>query len=181
MEWLRIARLDNVYIFWYVHYMCCYNSKNKLENRICKQIQDLHASFWCKRVEGLLKSLKIGSHFQDTAWLSKLPYWGIKLRFCLKRFTEVAYGPSFYPGGGSKLGLFSLYGQRFPRYRPILKITIFGHETWNLKKRPEVAYGPSFYPRGSKLSLFSLYGQRFPRYGPILKITIIGHETWNLK
>ncbi len=39
----------------------------ELENRICKQIQDLHASFWCKRVEEPLKSLKIGSHFKDTA------------------------------------------------------------------------------------------------------------------
>ncbi len=39
----------------------------KLENIICKQIQDLHASFWCKRVEEPLKSLMIGSHFQDTA------------------------------------------------------------------------------------------------------------------
>ncbi len=26
-------------------------NKTKLENRICRQIQDLHASFWCKRVE----------------------------------------------------------------------------------------------------------------------------------
>ena len=43
------------------------------------------------------------------------------------------------------------------------EITIFGHETWNLKKGPEVAYGPSFYPRGSKLSSFSLYRQRFSR------------------
>ncbi len=41
----------------------------QLENRIFKQIQDLHASFWCKRVEEPLKSLKIGSHFQDTVWL----------------------------------------------------------------------------------------------------------------
>ncbi len=50
--------------------------------------------------------------------------------------------------GGAELSLFSLYGQRFPRYGPIFKITIFGHETWNLKKGPEVANGPSFYNRG---------------------------------
>ena len=30
---------------------------------------------------------------------------------------------------GSKLSLFSLYGQQFPRYGPIFKIAIFGHET----------------------------------------------------
>ena len=29
----------------------------------------------------------------------------------------------------SKLNLFSLYGQRFPRYEKIFKIAIFGHET----------------------------------------------------
>ncbi len=71
----------------------------------------------------------------------------------------------------------------FPRYGPIFKIAIFGHETWPLAKVPEVAqtHVPpvlSFYPRGAKLSLFSLYGQRFPRYGPIFKFAIFGHETW---
>ncbi len=63
----------------------------------------------------------------------------MKLRFCLKRFTEVAYGPSFYPRG-SKLSLFSLYGQRFPRYGSIFKIAIFGHKTWPLAKVPEIAH-----------------------------------------
>ncbi len=65
--------------------------------------------------------------------------------------------------GGSKLSLFLLYGQRFPRYGLISKIAIYGHENWNLRKVPEVAYGPSFYPRGSNLSPFSLYRQPFSR------------------
>ncbi len=78
---------------------------------------------------------------------------------------------------GSKLSLISLYEQQFPRYVPILKIAIFGHETWSLAKVPEVAHILSFQPRGSKLSLFSLYGQWFPRYGPIFKIAMFGHET----
>ncbi len=125
----------------------------KLENRICRQIQDLHASFWCTRVE----------ESQVLSFGVKLPYLGMKLGIW-KKVPEVAYGSSFYPRG-SKLSLFTFYRQRFPRYGTIFKITIFGHETWNLEKVPEVAYGPSFYPRGSKLSLFSLYGQRFPRYG----------------
>ena len=71
---------------------------------------------------------------------------------------------SFPTLGGSKLSSFLLYGQRFPRYGPIFKIAIFGHETWQVAKVPEVAHMLSFYPRGSKLSLFLLYGQRFPRY-----------------
>ena len=77
---------------------------------------------------------------------------------------------------GSKLSLFSLYGQPFSRYGPIFKISIFGHEIWNLKTGPKVAYVLSFYPRGSKLSLFLLYGQPFSRYGLIFNISIFGHE-----
>ncbi len=69
--------------------------------------------------------------------------------------------------GGVKFRLFLLYGERFPRYGPIFKIAIFGHETWQVAKVPEVAHMLSFYPKGLKLSLFLLYGQRFPRYGPI--------------
>ncbi len=47
--------------------------------------------------------------------------------------------PSFYPRG-SKLSLFLLYRHRFPRYRPIFKIAIFGHVTWQVAKVPEVAH-----------------------------------------
>ncbi len=57
---------------------------------------------------------------------------------------------------GSKLTLFSLYGQQFPRYGSIFKIAIFGHESWQVAKVPEFACIPSFYPRGSKFSLFLL-------------------------
>ncbi len=53
--------------------------------------------------------------------------------------------PLFYHRG-SKLSLFSLYGQPFSRYASTFKIAIFGHETWNLQKVPEVAYGTCFYP-----------------------------------
>ena len=84
---------------------------------------------------------------------------------------------------GSTLNLFSLYQQQFPRYGPIFKIAIFGHETWPLVKVPEVAHTCIyfFYPTGLKLGLFLLYGQRFPRYRPIFKIAILGHETWQAK
>ena len=53
------------------------------------------------------------------------------------------------------MSVFLLYGQRFPRYRLIFKIAIFGHET---SKVPEVAHVHSFDPKGSKLSLILLYG-----------------------
>ncbi len=79
-----------------------------------------------------------------------------------------------------KLSLVSVYGQRFPRYKPIFKIAIFGHEIWPLAKAPEVADILSFYPRVSKLSLFLLYEHQFPRYGLIFKIAIFGHEIWPL-
>ncbi len=111
--------------------------------------------------------------------------WALTL--CLR--TNMAIGQSsevvhtlslsLYPQG-LKLSLFSLYGQRFLRYRPIFKIAIFGHETLLLANVPKVAHIPSFYPRGSKFSLFLLYGQRFLRYGPIFKIAIFGHETWQV-
>ncbi len=76
--------------------------------------------------------------------------------------------------GGSKLSLFLLYGQRFPRYGPIFKIPIFGHETWQVAKVTGVAHVHSFYPKGLKLRLFYLYGQWFPRYWAIFKIVIFG-------
>ena len=92
---------------------------------------------------------------------------------------DVAHVPSFYPRG-LKLSLFSLYMQRFPRDRPIFKIAIFGHETWQVAKVPEVAHGTSFCPRGLKLILFLLYGQQFSRYGTIFKIAMFGYETWQV-
>ena len=79
---------------------------------------------------------------------------------------------------GSKLGLFSLYGEQFLRYRPFFKIATFGHETWQVAKVTEVASIHSSYPKWLKLSLFFLYGQRFQIYGPFFKIAIFGHGTW---
>ncbi len=61
---------------------------------------------------------------------------------------------------GLKLSLFSLYEQQFPRYLPIFKNAIFGHETchWPMRQKLHM-YIASFYPKGAKLSLLSLYGQ----------------------
>ncbi len=101
--------------------------------------------------------------------------WNLTIGQSARSCTYILFLPQ-----GSKVSLFSLYGQWFPRYGPIFKIAIFGHETWPLAKVPELADTLPLYPRGSKLSLFLLYGQRFPRYGPVFKIAIFGHETWPL-
>ncbi len=59
----------------------------------------------------------------------------------------------FLPQGGSKLSLFLLYGEWFPRYELIFKIAIFGHETWPLAKVPEVAHLPTVYPQRVEIQL----------------------------
>ncbi len=75
---------------------------------------------------------------------------------------------------GSKLSLFLLYGQRFPRYGPIFKIAIFRHETGQMAKVPEVAYTPSFYPKGVEIELVLALRAAVSE---IFKIAIFGHET----
>ena len=63
-----------------------------------------------------------------------------------------------------------------PRYSLIIKIAIFGHEVWNLKKFQTLHMDPL-----STLSLFLLYMRPFSRYGPFFKIFTFRHEIWNLK
>ena len=66
----------------------------------------------------------------------------------------------------------------FPRYDPIFKIAIYGHETWQVAKVPEVSHTPSCNPIGSKLSLFlSLYfskGRSFRDRGTFSKLPYLG-------
>ncbi len=69
----------------------------------------------------------------------------------------------FLPNG-SKLSLFSLYGQRFPRYRSIFKIALLGHETWPLTKGPEVAHTLSFNSQRVEVKLI------FARRADVFKI-----------
>ncbi len=68
-----------------------------------------------------------------------------------KIFRSCIY-PLFFPHMGSKLTLFSLYGQRFLRYGPIFKIPIFGHHTWPLRTDPKVAI-LSFCPKLVEIEL----------------------------
>ncbi len=82
-------------------------------------------------------------------------------------------------GGCSKLSLFLLDRQRFPRYG-IFKIAIFGHETWPLAKVPEVAHTDSFYPRGVEIELIFALRTVVSEIRANFQIAIFGHETWPL-
>ncbi len=125
--------------------------------------------------------LSLFSHYgQPFSRFSKFPYFSMKSE--LEKRSQSCICTLFLPRvGGSNLSLSSLYRQPFSRYGASFKISIFGHEMWNLKKCRKIAYVLYFYPRGWKLSLFSLYGQPFSRYGPSFKISIFGHEIWKLK
>ncbi len=92
----------------------------------------------------------MGSRFRDMSQFSKFPYLGMKSGI----WRKVPKLLSFYPGG-SKLSLFSLYGQPFSRYWLVFEISIFGHEIWNLKTGPKSCTYTLFLPQGSKLSFCS--------------------------
>ena len=124
---------------------------NKLENRICRKIQDLHASFVIK------ERRQHRGHFA-------------------KLYIPVQ---SLYPQG-SKLSLFSLYGQRFPRYWQFSKLPYLGMKLFHWQKFQKLHIYSLSTHKGSKLSLFSPHRQLFPRYWPIFNIAIFGHETWPL-
>ncbi len=86
--------------------------------------------------------------------------WPCNLAF--GKVPDVAYILSFYPNG-SKLSLFSLYGQRFPRYGPIFKINVFGHKIWNLKKSSRSCIWILFLlPEGWNLPYIRSTGSGFP-------------------
>ena len=81
-----------------------------------------------------------------------------------------------YPKG-SKLSLFSFYGQSFLRYWTFLKIAIFGHETWPLAKVPEVAH---ILSPGVEIELIFDLQATVQRYRPFFNIAIFGYEIWPL-
>ena len=141
------------------------NKKNKKENRICRQIQDLHSTFGIKErwsfanctVYWYTLSTPRGwnwAFFPSTAAISKIQAdfqnWHIwAWNLAIGKVSEVAHTLSFYLQG-SKLSLFSLYGQRFPRYWQFFKTAIFGREAFPLAKVPEVAHILLSTPKGSK-------------------------------
>ena len=106
----------------------------------------------------------MGSAFQDTDRFPKLSYFAWNL-------AKVPHTLSVYPSG-SKLGLFSLYRQRFPRYGSIFKLAISGHDTGHWQSFRNCTLHSLFLPQGVEIEL------SFPRYRPIFKIAIFGHEAW---
>ncbi len=74
-----------------------------------------------------------GSGFTDRRRLWKLPYLGMKLGHC-QSYKSCTY-TLILQQEVEKVSLFSLYGQRFPRYGSIF---IFQHETWPLAKVADI-------------------------------------------
>ena len=117
----------------------------------CKYKHALTLALSSNGVKMKLNFRSTGSGFWDTHPFSNLPYLGMKLGHWQK--FQKLHVLSFYPRGLT-LSLFLLYRQRFPRYWPIFKIAVFGHETWPLAKVPQVAHilpkllkSPKFHSR----------------------------------
>ncbi len=96
--------------------------------------QNCHIWAWNLAIGQSSRRVKIDLIFALWAVVSeiKLSYLGMQLGHWQKIQKLHRILPM-----GSKLSLFSVYGQRFPRYRPNLKIAMFWHETWPLAKVPE--------------------------------------------
>ena len=110
----------------------------------------------------------MSSSFRDTGPFSKLPYLGIKLGHWQKFHKLHIY--SFYPRG-SKWSLFSLYGQRFPRYRPIFKIAIFGMK---LAHWPKLHIHTLYTPGGRNWVYFQSTGSSSWYMGRFSKLPCLG-------
>ena len=102
------------------------------------------------------------------------------LTFCLTTHLaidqicrQMSHIHTFYPRwveiSGSKLSLFSRYQQWFPRYRPILKITIFGHEIGHWPKLQKLHIYSLSTPVGRNLAYFRSTGSGFRDTGQISK------------
>ncbi len=107
----------------------------------------------------------MGSAFQDTDRFPKLSYFAWNL-------AKVPHTLSVYPSG-SKLGLFSLYRQRFPRYGSIFKLAISGHDTGHWQSFRNCTLHSLFLPQGVEIEL------SFPRYRPIFKLPYLGMKLGN--
>ena len=112
-----------------------------------------------------------GSGFRDTGQFSKLPYLGMKLSKWPK--FEKLHIHSLSPPMESKLSLFLLYVQRFLRYVLIFKISVFGHESWQVDKVPKVAHILST-PGSRNWAYFHSMGSGFRDTGPFSKLPYLG-------
>ena len=99
--------------------------------------------------------------------------WNLATGKNSRSFTYTLFLPP-PPPSESHLSLFSLYGQRFPRYRTIFKIAIFGHGTWAFVKS---SGSWTFYPRGRNWPYFPSTGSGFRDTGRFHNCHIC---VWNL-
>ncbi len=97
----------------------------------------------------------------------KLGHW--------QKYPEVARILSSYPRG-SKLSLFSLYGRFYPRYGPIFKIAILGHETWPWAKVSEVDIYYFLPEVDRNWDYFRSMGSGFRDMGQFSKLPYLGME-----
>ena len=130
----------------------------KLENKVCRQIQDLHASIGIKEIKthrGCSRSWKcrytlflpprveiepifsrsMGRGFRDVCPFSELPFSGIKLGH-LQRFQNMYMYLHGTPRGRNWAYFRPTGMQKLPRCRPIFKVAIFGHKICPLAKFP---------------------------------------------
>ncbi len=116
----------------------------------------------------------MGSGFQDTGRFLKLPYLGMKLG----HWPKLHIYTLFYPRV-SKLSLFSLYEQRFPRrYSPIFKNCHIW--AWNLaisKTSSSSTIHPFSTPGGRNWAYFRSTGSGFWDTEQFSKLPYLG---WNL-
>ncbi len=156
--------------------------------RCLKQIKKGEFSCWFKNRK---QNLQANSRFD-------CQFWHKREKEAQEVVRETAHTGTLFLPQGVEIEFFSLYGQPFPKYRPILKLIYFGMKLGHWESRSctytlflpkgikrDSLYGSCTYTfylpsKGSKLSLFSLYRQQFPRYWPIFNIALFGHETWPL-
>ena len=126
-----------------------------------------------------------GSSFRDIGQFSKLPYLGMKLSNWQKIQKLHIY--PFTTPKGLKLSLFLLCRLRFPRYRPIFKIPIFGHETCHMSNVSEVAHilllPKKCLPTFSTLNTIRLEkrtGMRnTPKFDPPYPVVVCAHDIYH--
>ena len=150
------------YTQWFPRYRPIFKTDLGMKSGHWPKFQNLHIYSLSTQGRNWADFRSTGSGFRDMDWFLNLPYLGMKLGQWPKSHMLHIY--LFSPPMGSKLSLFSLYGQRFSRYGLIFKIAIFGHETWPLATVPEVAHIFPKLPQKSKFYFVLLYGWPFPRY-----------------
>ncbi len=118
------------------------NSRSACQLRACyKREKDAYRLLAKLRICSLAKGVEIElvcsgcGHRFPTCSLFKIPILGHET-WPLAKVTHVL---SFHHMR-SKLSLFTLCRQRFPRYSQIFKISVFGHETWPRANVPSVAH-----------------------------------------